>query len=57
MTTSGHVTEYTNGIAAGEYIGDIAPGPDGAMWFTESAPYYYTPEIGRISMKGAIVLA
>jgi virginiamycin B lyase len=32
----------------------IAPGPDGAMWFTETRRPYAAAKIGRISMQGKI---
>jgi virginiamycin B lyase len=51
------VTEYSRGITASEEPYDLAAGPDGAMWFTESQnsnSYYRAAKIGRISMSGTI---
>ena len=56
MTTAGAVNEYPvpAAISGGPLIGrrliDIAPGPDGALWFTDPG----TGEIGRITTIGMV---
>ncbi len=49
VTTSGSVTAYT--LASGVIPGTLAPGSDGAVWFTDSGS---TKNIGRISSSGSI---
>jgi streptogramin lyase len=50
ITTSGTVTEYSQGISPGETPFGIAAGPDGALWFTEQ----HSAKIGRIATNGTI---
>lgn len=51
--TSGAITEYTNGLPPNSGLSAIAPGPDGALWFT--LEQFNTPAIGRIDpASGAI---
>jgi streptogramin lyase len=51
ITTSGSITEFTNGLAGAAYPTAITKGPDGALWFTESAA---PGRIGRITTTGDI---
>src|SRR5664279_1149939 len=43
------IVEYSAGISSGASPNVIAPGPDGAMWFTE-----YNGRIGRVTVDGTI---
>jgi virginiamycin B lyase len=45
------VTSYTQGLTPGTTIADIALGPDGNLWFTESAA---PGRIGRITPAGQV---
>jgi streptogramin lyase len=49
ITPAGFVTEYTAGITANSNAIMIAAGPDGNMWFTESA----LNQVGKITTSGA----
>lgn len=49
MTTSGAVTEYPVPTPNSSPYG-ITPGPDGALWFTES----FSLKVGRLTLGGAI---
>jgi streptogramin lyase len=44
------VTEFNDGISVGSRPFDIAPGPDGNMWFTE----HDADQIGRITLSGVV---
>jgi virginiamycin B lyase len=47
--TAPAIVQYSSGISAGSSPNTIAPGPDGAMWFTE-----YNGTIGRVAVDGTI---
>ena len=46
----GSVTEFSNGITANSAPQSITAGPDGNLWFTESA----SNKIGRITPTGVV---
>ncbi len=50
ISTSGTITEYSNGITSGAGLTDITFGPDGNLWFTE----YAVNQIGRITTGGTV---
>jgi streptogramin lyase len=50
ITSSGTVTEYSNGITSGSAPYGIVAGPDGALWFTEPTGN----RIGRITPGGSV---
>jgi hypothetical protein len=45
VTPSGQITEFTDGLNTGSFPFDIAPGPDGNVWFTDLGN---TAAIGRV---------
>jgi streptogramin lyase len=52
VTPAGQITTFRAGLSPDATLGDIAAGPDGAVWFTEAGP---APAIGRIAPNGEIV--
>ena len=50
ITPTGSITEFTAGLSGMSAPTAITKGPDGAMWFTESA----AGKIGRITIAGVI---
>src|SRR5262249_47948889 len=48
------VTEFSNGITAGERPRGITLGPDGNLWFIERSATIGSPRIGRITSSGVI---
>ena len=48
ITTSGHITQY--GLPDNTFLGGIAAGPDGALWFVALARPF--PIIGRLTSAG-----
>ena len=53
ITPAGVVTEFSAGIT-GNISGAITAGPDGNLWFTESAGASGSDRIGRITPAGAV---
>jgi uncharacterized repeat protein (TIGR01451 family) len=51
ITPAGAITEFSGGLNPGSAPGDIAPGADGDLWFTDHGT---TPAIGRITPAGVI---
>jgi len=51
ISTSGTITNYSAGLNAGSKPNQIAPGPDGNIWFTDTGT---TKAIGKITPSGTI---
>jgi len=51
ISTSGTITNYSAGLNAGSKPNQIAPGPDGNIWFTDTGT---TKAIGKIPPSGTI---
>jgi len=49
---AGTITEYSAGLNAGSQPEQIAPGPDGNLWFIDGSSTI--PAIGRITPAGAV---
>jgi virginiamycin B lyase len=58
MTTSGTITEFSVPHTAGDYVflGGIAAGADGALWFTYQDLTNGTARVGRITTAGRVSL-
>jgi streptogramin lyase len=50
VSPDGQITEFREGLAAASSVIDIAPGPDGNVWFTDNG----AGAIGRITPAGQI---
>jgi len=55
ITTTGSITEYTQGLTSADIPTGITQGPDGNYWFTDPSDFPTNP-IGQITPNGVITL-